>query len=58
VGVRHANLYPAMIAQIQDTFTPKLCPVSRVFAMWDRNGEGTTNPYETAKPLAKSLNPA
>lgn len=57
VGKTHANLYPAMITQLQETFTPKLCPVKRVFAMWDRNGAGTTNPYETARPLAQAVNP-
>jgi hypothetical protein len=53
VGNAHANLYPTMINQLKTAFS--LCPVQRVFAMWDRNGQGTTNPYQTALPLARAV---
>jgi hypothetical protein len=64
VGTTHAMLYadmenrPGMISQLQNTLG--LCPVQRVFAMWNRPGAtgdftGTTNPYKTALPLAQSL---
>jgi hypothetical protein len=53
VGRTHANLYPMMINQLQITATA--CAVQRVFAMWDRNGHGTENPYYTALPLAQAV---
>jgi hypothetical protein len=53
VGETHAKLYPMMINQLQTTFG--LCPVRRVFAMWDRNKKGTDNPYDTALPLAQDV---
>src|SRR5438874_10323679 len=53
VGKTHAKLYQMMIDQLQTTFG--LCPVKRVFAMWDRNKKGTINPYETALPLAQTV---
>jgi hypothetical protein len=53
VGLRHADLYPMMIQQLQKAFP--ICDVQRVFAMWSRNGAGTSNPYYTAKPLAQDV---
>jgi hypothetical protein len=54
-GVAHAALYQMMIEQLETAFTPNLCAVNRVFAMWDRDGAGTTNPYNTALPLAQKV---
>jgi hypothetical protein len=70
VGATHAKLYPdvpnqpgtGMISQLQTALD--LCPVMRVFAMWDRQKSptsdplGTTNPYNTALPLARAVTPA
>jgi hypothetical protein len=53
IGKTHAKLYPMMINQLRTTFG--LCPVQRVFAMWDRNRKGTDNPYDTAFPLAQAV---
>jgi hypothetical protein len=54
VGKAHAKLYPAMINQLQGT--RGICPVQRVFAMWNRGTAGTQNPVDTARPLAHSIN--
>jgi hypothetical protein len=51
-GQKHASLYPAMIDQLAGTLGH--CDVKRVFATWDRNKTGTTNPYYTALPLAQA----
>jgi hypothetical protein len=56
VGLTHAALYPDMTSQL--TNLQNLCPVKRVFAMWNRDiGQGiikgTVNPYQTALPLAQ-----
>jgi hypothetical protein len=54
-GMKHANLYPDMVAGLQNP-PADLCKVQRVFAMWDRNKgdgvgpRGTTNPYFTGLP--------
>ena len=54
VGNTHADFYPGMIRQLEKPpFTH--CPVARVFSMWDRNKAGTTNPYQTALPLAQDV---
>jgi hypothetical protein len=58
IGKRHAQLYPAMITQMQETLgLMSPCPLGRVFAMWDRNTGakplGTVNPYQTALYLAQ-----
>jgi hypothetical protein len=65
VGAQHAALYDGMITQLQkDLGAQGPCPVMRVFAMWDRDVSpnpdkpdirGTTNPLETARPLAKAV---
>jgi hypothetical protein len=52
-GDQHAQLYPSMIYDFQ--FSHNYCPVGFVYSMYDRNPNtdpGTTNPYETAAPLA------
>jgi hypothetical protein len=53
-GKKHAVLYPEMLLQYQITSSD--CPVKRVLAMYDHNPDatpGTTNPRDTAEPLAK-----
>ena len=56
VGKTHAKLYPMMINQLETALGPTSpCALQRVFAMWDRNGQGTPNPYQTALPLAQSV---
>jgi len=53
-GKKHAALYPEMLLQYQSIFSD--CPVKRVLAMYDHNPDttpGTTNPRDTAEPLAK-----
>lgn len=52
-GQQHAFLYPAMV----DDFGAAngYCPVAFVYSTYDINpdkGQGTHNPYETARPLA------
>jgi len=56
VGRRHADLYPAMISAFQDTFSPKLCAVAKVYAATiadkPNHERSATNSYYTAKTLA------
>jgi hypothetical protein len=54
VGNRHADLYPSMVRRLEES-SFNHCPVARVFAMWNRNGAGTTNPFNTALPLAQAV---
>ena len=62
-GMKHAKLYPDMIELLEKTYLTSpatLCPVQRVFAMWDRqlsdtDIRGTTNPFYTALPLAQKV---
>jgi hypothetical protein len=62
VGAQHAALYQPMITQLEmDLGAQSPCRVQRVFATWTRPNPptgvpaGTTNPYQTALPLAESL---
>lgn len=57
VGLTHAALYPSMLPSLPPFLYPDNCPIGKVFAMWDRNGAGTNNPYQTAKDLAKNFDP-
>jgi hypothetical protein len=57
VGLTHAALYPSMLPPRPPFLYPDNCPIGKVFAMWDRNGAGTNNPYQTAKDLAKNFDP-
>jgi hypothetical protein len=53
VGQQHAFLYPAMVADFGAA--NDYCPVAFVYSTYDINpdkGQGTNNPYETARPLA------
>ena len=53
-GKKHAALYPEMLLQYQSILAD--CPVKRVLAMYDHNPNttpGTTNPRDTAEPLAQ-----
>ena len=52
-GQQHAFLYPAMVADFGAA--NDYCPVAFVYSTYDINpdkGQGTHNPYETARPLA------
>jgi hypothetical protein len=52
-GQQHADLYPAMVADFGAA--NDYCPVAFVYSTYDINpdkGQGTHNPYETARPLA------
>jgi|SRR5208282_4387809 len=52
-GVEHANLYPNMVSAFQ--VTHNYCPVGHVYSMYNVNANkspGTTNPFQTAEPLA------
>src|SRR5215469_13962659 len=54
VGDQHANLYPEMISDFEQT--QGYCPVGWVYSMYDTKPDGnpgTTNPYSTAAPLAQ-----
>jgi hypothetical protein len=54
-GKQHAELYPQMLSQYQSVIPE--CPVKRVLAMYDFNPDGTkgtTNPRDTAEPLARA----
>jgi hypothetical protein len=62
-GMQHAELYAGeagLFNSMIDDFgtSAKLCTVQAVFAMWDRQidgtVQGTTNPFYTAKPLARN----
>jgi hypothetical protein len=51
-GIKHAQLYPSMLEHFQTT----QCPLKRVLAMYDVKPDGnpgTTNPRNTAEPLAR-----
>jgi hypothetical protein len=53
VGQQHAFLYPAMVADFGGANS--YCPVAFVYSTYEINpdkGQGTSNPYETARPLA------
>ena len=53
VGREHASLYPSMVAGIETSHT--YCPVGYVYSMFEINPDGTngtSNPFETAQPLA------
>ena len=53
VGVEHAYLYPGMVDVFDDAHN--YCPVGWVYSMYDFNPDrnpGTTNPFQTAEPLA------
>lgn len=53
VGVQHADLYPLMVGKFDDAHN--YCPVEWVYSMYDINPDGspgTTNPFQTAEPLA------
>jgi hypothetical protein len=55
-GVAHSNRYPAMLQTFESTVG--LCPIKRVFAMYDTKPDGaggTHNPIDTAAPLATEL---
>jgi len=52
-GVEHANFYPNMVSAFQ--VTHNYCPVGFVYSMYNINADkkpGTTNPFQTAEPLA------
>jgi hypothetical protein len=60
IGKTHAKFYPSLINQLETTLGAQSpCVLGRVFAMWDRNTGakplGTTNPYQTALPLAQHV---
>jgi hypothetical protein len=57
VGKTHAALYPSMLPPQPPFLYPVNCPIGMVFAMWNRNGAGTNNPYQTAKDLAENFDP-
>ena len=53
VGVEHADLYPVMVGYFG--YAQHYCPVGWVYSMYDVNpngSPGTTNPFQTAAPLA------
>ena len=55
-GQAHAALYPTMIHDFQAA--NNFCPVTKVYAtatVKKDNSAGTTNPFETARPLARAV---
>jgi len=53
VGTQHAFLYPEMVADFGGA--KNYCPVTFVYSTYEinpDNGQGTKNPYDTARPLA------
>jgi hypothetical protein len=56
-GLRHADLYVSMLDGINASLGSNHCPVTKVYAINRTKADGsgnTTNPYLTAKPLARS----
>jgi hypothetical protein len=54
-GLRHADLYVAMVDDINGALGTNYCPVTSVYTINLTKGDGTgntTNPFLTAKPLA------
>ena len=60
-GTAHAKLYATMVPAFGNDFSPKFCPLAKVYATTKKdkvncNGcASTTNPFDTAVPLAGEI---